>query len=96
MMSKTVSYEFRDRYSNVIEKGQTEDWRIIRRRPLEIAKERSENIASFAYNEYLRTWDYLGYSTPEGLHYDFKENGPYVLDEDGRGFHKKGGSNERD
>lgn len=92
MSSKIVSYEFRDRHCNVIEKGQTADWRIIRRRPLELAKQRGENIASYAYNDYLHRWDYLGYSTPEGLHYDFKDNGPYILDEDGRNFHKKGGA----
>lgn len=72
-----------------VEKGETDDWRIIRRRMQELAAERKVIIYLYTYNEYFCRWDYIGKTLPNGDHYDFNDSGPYALDDDANGYHKK-------
>lgn len=96
MMAKTAQYRleaylYPAHVSRIaLEAGEAE-WPYIRRRPLELADERNEQVMLYIYNDHFHRWDYCGKALPGGEWYDFKDGGPYVLDADGDGFHKKGG-----
>ena len=96
-MASSVHYRFESflypaQVSRIeVEKGSA-DWRYIRRRHLQLADERHEQVMLYVYNDDLRRWDYCGKALPGGEWYDFKGDGPYYLDEKGDNFHKKGGS----
>lgn len=55
----------------------------------ELAAERKVIIYLYTYNEYFCRWDYIGKTLPNGDHYDFNDRGPYALDDDANGYHKK-------
>ena len=72
-----------------IEKGRREV-KYIRRRSMEIAAERNKPARLQIYNFYLRQWDFIGEAYPNGDFYADCGDGPFVLDEKGDKFHKKG------
>lgn len=97
MMAKTAQYRleaylYPARVSRIaLEAGEAE-WPYIRRRPLELADERNEQVMLYIYNDHFHRWDYCGKALPGGDWYDFTGCGPYVLDKDANGFSKKGGA----
>ena len=95
-MAKTAQYRFESflypaHASRIeLEAGEA-DWRYIRRRSLQLADERGDQVMLYVYNTYYHRWDYIGKALPGGDWYDFNDHGPYVLDAQGDGFNKKGG-----
>lgn len=96
-MADTVHYRFESflypaRVSRVeIESGRG-DYVYIRRRHQQLARERNEQVMLYVYNDYLRRWEYLGMTLPNGDRYDHTGFGPYELSADGHAYHlKKGG-----
>lgn len=67
------------------------NWRYIRRRSLQLADERNEQIMLYVYNDFYHRWDYIGKALPGGEWYTASGSGPYVLDESGDNFLKKKG-----
>ncbi len=96
-MNKQVRYRF-ERFIYPVRVSRTEvekgsaNWGFIRRRSLQLADERNEEILLYVYNDALRRWEYSGKALPGGYLYDSNGGGPYFRDERGVRFHKKGGA----
>ena len=95
-MATTVNYRFESYLYPAhvtrieIESGEA-GWCYIRRRAIQLADERNEQVMLYVYNNHYHRWDFCGKALPGGDWYNFNGHGPYSLDEDGNGFHKKGG-----
>lgn len=96
-MADTVDYRF-EAYMHPahvsrieLESGKA-DWVYIRRQNLKLAKEHNKPVMLYVYNDYFHRWEYIGKAFPEGVWYDWNNNGPCELSADGRNFRaKKGG-----
>ena len=94
-MKKHVIYRFESFLypANVtrieVEKGSA-DWRYIRRRHIQLADERKEQVMLYVYNDALHRWDYCGKALPGGDWYDFQGDGPYQLNETADRYITKG------
>lgn len=67
------------------------DWLYIRRQSHKLADERKEQVMLYVYNDYYRSWDYIGKALPGGDWYTASGNGPFVLSDDGRSYRLKEG-----
>lgn len=98
-MAKKIHYRFESflypaHVTRIELEAGEEDWLYIRRQSHKLADERKEQVMLYVYNDYYRSWDYIGKALPGGDWYDHTGSGPYVLSDDGRNYWLKKGGDE--